>query len=145
VSEVLRGSRGDRGRVSPGLDDARSQVRPYSRILDRGAIGSLGRLDGRSVQGRLVRHLEAELVAHIGGNPTIAQRLLIERIIKMRLQLDALDMKLMNGGWTAHDTRTYGGLANAYRLTIRMIDNMRSRKGKAPSLEEVIELHRKSS
>jgi hypothetical protein len=131
--------------MTRALYDSRVQVRPYSRILDRGAIGSLGKLDGRSAQGRLVRHLEAELVAHIGGNPTIAQRLLIERVIKMRLQLDALDMKLMNGGWTAHDTRTYGGLANAYRLTIRMLDNMKPGRGKAPSLEEVVELHRKSA
>jgi hypothetical protein len=143
VSEISRGSRGDRGQISRGLSQSRSQVRPYSRILDRGAIGSLGKLDGRSAQGRLVRHLEAELVAHIGGNPTIAQRLLIERVIKMRLQLDAFDAKLTKGGWTAHDTRTYGGLANAYRLTIRELDRVKPGRVKAPSLEEVVGLHRR--
>ena len=93
----------------------------------------------------MVRHLEAELIAHIGGSPTIAQRLLIERVIKMRLQLDGLDAKLMKSGWTAHDTRTYGGLANAYRLTIRELDRVKAGRVKAPSFEAVVELHRRST
>jgi len=60
------------------LDGDRSQVvRPYSRIVDRGAICSLGGPDGRA-QGRMVRHLEADLIAHIGGELTIVQKLLIE-------------------------------------------------------------------
>jgi hypothetical protein len=57
--------------------------------LHRGAIGSLGKLDGRSAEGRVVRQLEAELTEHVGGSPSVAQKLLIERIIKMRWQLVA--------------------------------------------------------
>ena len=90
---------------------------PYSRLLRRGAIGKLA--DGRSTLGRFIRHLEAELVAHVGGCPTITQRLLIERLIKTHVQLDLLDEKLGRGDWTANDSRTYGGLQNAMRLTTR--------------------------
>jgi hypothetical protein len=90
---------------------------PYSRRLQRGAIGDL--FDGRSAEGRFVRHLEAELIRHLGGNPPITARLLIDRLIKIRLQLDLLDAKLAKGQWTAHDGRTYGGLLNAFRLTAR--------------------------
>jgi hypothetical protein len=90
---------------------------PYSRRLQRGAIGDS--VDGRSTLGRLMRHLEAELVAHCGGSPSITHKMLIERAVKIRVQLDLLDEKLTSGGWTPHDARTYGGLGNAYRLTVR--------------------------
>jgi hypothetical protein len=65
--------------------------------------------------------LEAELTAHIGGNPSIVQKLLIERLIRIRLQLDLLDEKVGTDGWTAHDGRTYGDLLNAYRLCCREV------------------------
>lgn len=90
---------------------------PYSRRLHRGAIGES--IDGRSAMGRFIRHLEAELAAHVGGQPSVTQRLLIDRMVKVRLQLDLLDGKLASGEWTPHDSRTYGGLLNAYRLTAR--------------------------
>lgn len=90
---------------------------PYSRRLQRGAIGAS--LDGRSELGRFVRHLEAELVAHVGGAPSITQKLLIDRIIRTRLQLDALDEKLAAGSFAPHDQRTYGALLNAHRLGLR--------------------------
>lgn len=104
----MSGSSGNRGRLGP-----------YSRRLHRGAIGDL--FDGRSAQGRFVRHLEAELVAHVGGAPSVTQRLLIDRLIKIRLQLDLFDAKLGAGEWTPHDGRTYGGLLNAFRLTARTL------------------------
>lgn len=95
----------------------RRRLGPYSRRLHRGAIGDL--YDGRSAEGRFVRDLEAQLVAHVGGRPTVTQRLLIDRLIKVRLQLDALDAKMAAGNWTSHDSRTHGGLQNAFRLCAR--------------------------
>jgi hypothetical protein len=95
------------------------QLGPYSRRLQRGSLSQS--VDGRSATGRFVRALEAELVEHLGGNPSIVQRLLIERLIKVRVQLDLLDSRLGTEGWTPHDARTYGGLLNAYRLTAREI------------------------
>ena len=133
----------DYTQVSRSSDGDHSQVvRTYSRIFRR---GNLAQLDGRSVEGRLVRRLEAELVAHIGGNPTIAQRLLIQRICTMRLQLDAFGEKLETEEWTAHDTRTYSGLSNAYNRALRELDRMKPNKTRTPSLEEVIGRHRNAS
>ena len=95
----------------------RRRVGPYSRKLQRGAIGDC--VDGRSAEGRFIRDLERQLVDHVGGSPSVTQRLLIERIIKIKLQLDELDGKLTSGDWTAHDQRTYGALLNAQRLCLR--------------------------
>jgi hypothetical protein len=95
----------------------RRRVGPYSRKLQRGAIGDC--VDGRSAEGRFIRDLERQLVDHVGGAPSITQRLLIERIVKIKLQLDAFDNKLASGDWTAHDQRTFNALLNAHRLACR--------------------------
>jgi hypothetical protein len=44
---------------------------------------------------------------------------MIDRIIRTKLQLDALDEKLAAGSFTPHDQRTYGALFNAHRLGLR--------------------------
>ena len=58
----------------------RGKIGPYSRVLQRGVIADT--VDGRSREGRLMRHLEAELTKHVGGSPSIVQRLLIDRMVK---------------------------------------------------------------
>jgi hypothetical protein len=117
-------------------------VRPYSSILHRGAIGSLAGLDGRSARGRFVRQLELQLIEHLGGSPSVPQRLLIERVIKMKLQIDALEERLAEGSWTPHDARTYGGLSNAFRLAVREL-GVKPAKARAPSLDEVVTAFKK--
>lgn len=94
-------------------------VGPYSKTLRRGVIGTS--IDGRSALGRFMRDMEKQLVDHVGGKPTLPQRLLIDRMVKVRVQLDLLDDKLASGEWTPHDSRTYGGLLNAFRLLAREI------------------------
>ena len=112
---------------TPQSPAVRRRLGPYSRTLRRGAIGIL--VDGRSERGRLIRDMERQLIEHVGGAPTITQRLLIDRAIKTRLQLDALDEKLAAGNWTPHDQRTFGGLQNAFRLALREL-------GLAPSASD---------
>lgn len=112
----------------------RTRLGPYSRRLHRGAVGDL--YDGRSAEGRFVRDLEAQLIAHVGGTPSITQKLLIDRLIKIRLQLDALDAKLAGAkNWTPHDGRTHGGLMNAFRLTAREL-GLKATAAKPPTLAE---------
>jgi hypothetical protein len=109
-------------------------VGPYSAVLRRGVIGEA--IDGRSTIGRLARDLEAQLVAHVGGNPSVTQRLLIERIVKIKLQLDAFDTKLATGTWQAHDQRTFNALLNAHRLACREL-GMAPAPAPQPSLAEI--------
>ena len=111
----------------------RKVLGPYSRVLRRGVIADS--IDGRSTLGRFIRDLERQLTQHVGGDPSITQKLLIERLIKIRLQLDLLDKKLAEGGWTHLDGRTYAGLLNAYRLTVREL-GLQPAKHKQPSLAE---------
>jgi hypothetical protein len=51
----------------------------------------------RPTEGRYLRDLEAQLIAHCGGAPSITQRLLIKRLIRTTMQLHVLDAKLLAG------------------------------------------------
>jgi hypothetical protein len=108
---------------------------PYSRRLEVG-IASL--IDGNTAEGNFARQLEVELIAHVGGLPTITQRLLIDRTVSIMLKIERFEAKIDSGEWTAHDSRTYGGLNNALRLMLRALDAGRPPKARAPSLAEVI-------
>jgi hypothetical protein len=101
-------------------------IGPYSALLRRGIGG--GSVDGRTTIGRYLRDLGNQLAKHAGGPDAtlnslpVTTRLLIERIVKTTLQLNALDEKLASGeGWTDHDSRTHGGLINRQRLLLRDI------------------------
>jgi hypothetical protein len=112
------------------------RVGPYSAALTRGVIADS--IDGRSRDGRLARHMEAELIRHLGGTVSFVQKLLIERLIKIRLRLDALEEKAETGSWTDLDRRTYGALLNAERLTAREI-GLKPAAAKGPTLEQHLE------
>jgi hypothetical protein len=91
---------------------------PYSSsLLRRGALGKLA--DGRTKLGRFIRCFEAELVEHCGGKPTVTQKILIDRIVRMRVRIDMLEEKMTAGTFTDYDGKVYGGLLNGLRLTAR--------------------------
>jgi hypothetical protein len=106
-------------KTGPSDRRKRVQLGPYSRALRRGSIRDS--IDGRSNVGRFIRDLEAQLISHVGGHPTITQQLLIDRLVRCTIQLDQLDDKLLGKNWTDLDSRTYGGLINRQRLLAREI------------------------
>jgi len=112
----------------------RARYGAYSRVLRSRPM--IDTIDGRSTIGRLIRDLEAQLYEHIGGREaaTITQKLLVARLIRVYLQISALDEKLSSGDWTDKDARTYGGLQNALRLTCRELGMTQPPRDKAPSL-----------
>src|ERR1700686_337783 len=85
--------------LHPGLRKMR-QVGAYSRA------GSLWKLDGRTKEAMLMRRVRAELLAHIGGNPTVTQRLLIDRAAILTLKAAQIDLKILAGEeLTTHDNQ----------------------------------------
>jgi hypothetical protein len=113
----------------------RHKIGPYSRKLRRGIIAD--NIDGRSTLGRFCRDLEAQLIAHVGGKPSIAQRLLIQRIIRGTVQLEAFDEKMLGGNWTDQDARNYHGLINRHRLLLREI-GLEAAAAKPPSIADYL-------
>ena len=79
-----------------------AKLGPYSKS----AI--LSKPDGRTKEARLVKSLRAELIKHVGGNPTIAQRMLIDRVAQLTLRIASMDKKFTETEvQTEHDSRCY--------------------------------------
>lgn len=110
-------------------------VRPHSKAVIRGSVGDT--IDGRSREGRYLRHCEVELTQHVGGKPSFVQKVLITRASRAMLRLQLLDEKLAEGSWTDHDARTFGGLNNALRLTLREL-GIKAAVAPAPSLADYL-------
>jgi hypothetical protein len=90
----------------------------YSKLL---LNGSREAYNGHSREGRYVAALEAELVKHVGGEPlSIVHKLLIQRIIRLQMQLLLFDEKLADGQiWTPHDLRTFSGISSAFKNALK--------------------------
>ncbi len=89
---------------------------PYSRPV------ALATLDQRTREARLIRETRAELVRHLGGNPSATQAAMIEQAVQLRLRLAVMDRKFAEGGeQTLHDSRTYLAWSGSYtRLLARL-------------------------
>jgi hypothetical protein len=64
---------------------------PFSRAFRKGAI------DQRSQEGRFLATARHHMTEHIGGNPTIAQRVLIDRLAWLMLHCHLLDQRADSG------------------------------------------------
>ena len=69
---------------------------PYSRAIDRGALGSV--IPPHSREGRYLRHYEAMLTQHVGGKPSIVERQVIVRASRLALHLELLDERTLSEG-----------------------------------------------
>jgi hypothetical protein len=88
-------------------------VGPYSRLFHRGVLGE--NIDGRSKLGRFMRDMETQLAAQCGGKPSLTEKLLIEQLVRVRVQLGLFTEKLARGAWTDLDMRTYSGMLHSFR------------------------------
>lgn len=109
-----------------------AKLQPYSRPA------ALAKLDGRTREARLVRDVRADLVKHVGGNPSATQLWLIEQAIQLKLRLALMDAKLAETKeQTAHDSRTYLAWSNSFSRILRQI-GMKGAAEKPPSLAEYL-------
>ena len=92
-------------------------------------------ISGRTPEGRFIRAVEAQLSEHVGGSPSIVQRMLIRRLANVSLRLELLDRKFAKAKPTDFDTKMYGALHNSFRLLCREI----GLKGAEPPVPTIAE------
>ena len=109
----------------------------YSRRYTRRIMGGWGP-DGRSSEGKFARKLELELLGNLKRQPTLVQKLLVRRAVRIQLQLNALDEKMDAGNFTDHDRRVLGALNNAFRLVLRDLGSPDSGAEKPPALARLL-------
>jgi hypothetical protein len=76
----------------------------FARVSDR-ANGSRGlvRPDARTKHGHVLRDTTKALTEHVGGNPSIAEKILIERASWLALECSMHDEKVARGTSTEYD------------------------------------------
>lgn len=78
--------------------------------------------DARSAEGRLLRRVRDALVKHVGGRPTAAQMILIERASMLALHISQMDAKaLAAGGFSEWQGRQYLAWCNSLRLALEAL------------------------
>jgi hypothetical protein len=80
-------------------------------------------MDLRTKHGRLLRSVRAELLAHVGANPSATQKALIDRAAWLSLHVAMLDAKAIAAGGmpTEHDSRQYLAWSNTLTRTLSAI------------------------
>lgn len=108
---------------------------PYSRCLNRGALGNIS---GRSREGRFLRALERDLLEHLGPEPTLPQRLLVARVARASLRIEMLEEKIADGRATELDGKILHNLHGSLRLMLREIGQAERTTTKPPTLADVM-------
>jgi hypothetical protein len=120
-----------------------SRIGPYSRAIDRGAVG--WSIDGRSREGRFLRAYEAMLIAHVGGSPSAVQRALIGRAAKLALHCELMDEKALTaGGMGERDARQYVCWSNALARSLSAL-GIKSASAAPERLADVLASRRRSA
>lgn len=95
-------------------------------------------IDGRRAEAKLMRDVSAELTAHIGGRPSVTQRMMIERAATLVLRLRLLDrLTLSEAGLSEKNAREAVCWENALRRTLVALGLEPSRPA-PPSLQDII-------
>jgi len=113
-------------RARQTLGTSTRRIGPYSRVFDRTLKGGIS-LDGRTVEGKFSSQLRRALFAYLGcenQQPSIVQQLMVEQIVAVRVQLNALNAKmaLHPESWTDHDRRALNALGNQLRLGLKALE-----------------------
>jgi len=110
---------------------------PFSRALRKGAV------DQRSREGRFLATARHQIIEHVGGNPTIAQCILIDRIAWLMLHCHLLDERIVSGerDWGENDRKCYLAFSNSLVRALREI-GLEGNAGREPTLAEVLKADR---
>lgn len=98
----------------PARQGSSKDIGPYS------GLARFSSLDLRTRYGRVLRGVRADLTAHVGGRPTAAQKMLIERAAQLSLRIAMMDDATAAGkSITSHDSKTYLAWSNSLTRALR--------------------------
>lgn len=91
----------------------RRVIGPYS------SAGAMSLIDGRTRQALFMQRLRKKLLDHVGGDPTITQRQLIERVVRLSMLVEIFDAKFFKDGeLSERDQRQHITYSNALSRTL---------------------------
>lgn len=112
---------------------ASKTVGPFSR--DRVLAG----MDKRTRTGRIYRTIIADLIDHVGGNPSAAERLIIQSAALKATRLSLLSEKMLSGIDNPESMDQHSlGWANSLRLDLGVLGLDKRIKDVTPKLKDII-------
>jgi hypothetical protein len=87
---------------------------------------ALRKLDKRTREAGYMAWVRADLIAHVGGNPTIVQKMLIDRAAILSLRLAMADTKIIEDRLTLCDNNHIVAWQNALTRVLRTLGVHRS-------------------
>lgn len=108
------------------------QVGPYSRP------DTLRKLDRRTKEARYLEAVIADLTAHVGGEPSVTQRALIQRAAWLSLRCVLLDEKMRGERFTVHDNNFALSWNNALVRTLARLGLESAAKQPPQTLAEAL-------
>lgn len=89
------------------------------RIGSYSALQVIANLDPQTPEAQLMRRVRAELTEHVGGHPSVTERMLIERATMLSLRVAQIDAKILSDEvLTLHDNQHALAWINALRRTL---------------------------
>lgn len=108
-----------------------SPVRPHSRP------GKLAMIDGRRAEAKRMKEIRDDLAEHLGGKPSAAQRLLIDRIAVLLLRMELFDKESLAGDMSERNHRYYCAWHNAASRSLRHL-GLEAAPPKPPNLQDYL-------
>jgi hypothetical protein len=110
-----------------------ARIGPHSRP------GRLAIIDGRSAEAQAMKRIRDDLARHVGGNPSVTQKMLIERCAVLTLRIQLMDrQQLRDSVLTERNAREYLCWTNSLSRLLRQL----GMKGAAPRQLSPIEVMR---
>ena len=111
------------------------KVGPLSRAA------SLATVDKRTFAGRIIAQVRVEMIQHVGGDPSVAELLLIENIATKSCRVALLARALAAGEDIGADPHHILAWQNSLRLDLQALGLKRRSRDVTPTLKDVIEGH----
>ena len=108
------------GNNEPGLEPLLSAAKPAraKRVGPFSRPETLSRLDRRTKAGRVMRSVEADLTSDLGGDPSTAERLLIQAAAVKATRVSLLSERLLEGEEPGEDGHHALSWLNSLRLDL---------------------------
>ena len=119
-------------------DDKRKRTGPYSKTIDKGALGS--EIKASSREGRFLRTYEQMLLDHLNGSASVTQRAVIVRACRIALHLELLDEQVFAAGKSLaqHDFTHYCAWSNALTRMLTSLGLEQPTGAQTPRLDDYL-------
>jgi len=113
--------------------------RKAHHIFPYSGPSAIARIDQRSRTAKFMRRLRADLLAHVGGSPTVTQRLLIERAVMLSTRIALFDIRVAeDGDFSEHDGKQYLAWSNSLERCLGRLGLGAAIKPYTPSLADYL-------